>query len=242
MEKLLVLDGIITDYMVSTDGQIRNYIKNTIVSQYANPAGYRYVELKIQNRKKSIKKGVHQLVAIVFIPNPENKPTVNHKDGVKHNNNLSNLEWATYKENNEHAFINKLRIPCFGECVHFAKYSASQVELACQELASGKSLLEAEKISGIPVKTLSEIRSGGIWKDIAKKYTFPNFKYPRIQGRDPNIRLKIDELALQNMMPREIMKTLNIPFDDERMYKSIRDIKYRLNKVQRLSKADLGEE
>lgn len=51
---------------------------------------------------------IHKLVASLFIPNPRNKPCINHKDGDKHNNNADNLEWCTHSENTQHAYDTNL--------------------------------------------------------------------------------------------------------------------------------------
>ena len=71
---------------------------------------------------------VHRLVAECFIPNPLNKPTVNHLDGDKFNNHVSNLEWATYSENQRHAYETGLIKPTKGEMNGQAKLTAADVE------------------------------------------------------------------------------------------------------------------
>ena len=75
-------------------------LKERIMSSTLSKKGY----LKIGLRKdgKRITLYVHRIVITAFIPNPENKITVNHKDGIKTNNNLDNLEWNTHSENNFH--------------------------------------------------------------------------------------------------------------------------------------------
>ena len=78
--------------------------------------------------KKGVKyPAVHRLVAKAFIPNPEDKPTVNHIDGDKKNNCVENLEWATHKENLDHAINTGLRPPFKGTHSHFAKLNADEV-------------------------------------------------------------------------------------------------------------------
>lgn len=85
---------------------------------FEKPDGYLAVTLwddSIRGNKKRKTFLVHRLVAETFIPNPENKPTVNHKDGNKKNNCVTNLEWATSHEQNVHAFSNGLNYARKGE-------------------------------------------------------------------------------------------------------------------------------
>lgn len=74
---------------------------------YLGKRGYVVVDLCVKQKRKNHK--VHRLVAQTFIPNPENKQQVNHKDLNKLNNHVSNLEWATAKENTKHFFDNGIR-------------------------------------------------------------------------------------------------------------------------------------
>lgn len=94
---------------VSDDGKIytlchKNYEK------LLKPSVDRYGYEKVILTKNGIRKTylVHRLVALAYIPNIENKPTVNHKDGNKRNNNVSNLEWMTHKEQKIHEIKNGL--------------------------------------------------------------------------------------------------------------------------------------
>lgn len=78
------------------------HIKGHLLKQHIGVKGYSYVPLAKDAKSKLYK--VARLVALNFIPNPENKPQVNHKDGNKLNNNVDNLEWVTNKENNNHGW------------------------------------------------------------------------------------------------------------------------------------------
>lgn len=83
-------------------------IKEKILKPAITRDGYYYVDLK--SHQKSNKQRINRLVAQAFIPNPENKPQVNHINGIKTDNRVENLEWTTQSENQKHAFATGLNI------------------------------------------------------------------------------------------------------------------------------------
>jgi hypothetical protein len=80
--------------------------REIILKQKIRSRGYYTIRISENSKRKQLK--VHRLVAQAFIPNPLNKPCVNHIDGNKLNNSITNLEWCTYKENYDHAITTGL--------------------------------------------------------------------------------------------------------------------------------------
>ena len=93
---------------VNEQGEVRSLLRGTpkILKTQADNKGYHRVRVTICQVKMSFK--VHREVAKAFIPNPDNLPQVNHMDGDKNNNCVSNLEWVTNRENANHAIENGL--------------------------------------------------------------------------------------------------------------------------------------
>ena len=94
-------------YQVSSFGRVKSFygIGERLLTPSANKSGYQYTVLTDKNKiRKSCK--VHTLVARAFLPNPENKPVVHHRDSNRANNRVSNLEWVTHRENTAYAVQN----------------------------------------------------------------------------------------------------------------------------------------
>lgn len=94
------------NYSISSFGNVRNDTTNRLLCLSPNVEGYISVDLRRQNKRKIYK--VHRLVALNFVPNFKNKPTVNHIDKNPSNNKIENLEWATYSEQNFHKSKNSI--------------------------------------------------------------------------------------------------------------------------------------
>ena len=87
-------------YSVSNHGRVWSHYRNRHLKPIIGKTGYEFVHLSVAGNAKRIP--IHRLVAEAFIPNPENKPTVNHINEVKRDNYVGNLEWATVREQNIH--------------------------------------------------------------------------------------------------------------------------------------------
>lgn len=128
------------NYYIHPDGRI--YSKYTYMLLKPRENTYMYVRLNKVNM------AIHRLVAQHFIPNPENKPFVNHKDGNKLNNHVNNLEWTTIAENNQHAIDTNLN-PC--------KIPVKQYTLEGQFVKLHKSITDACKDLKLPLNCIPAI-------------------------------------------------------------------------------------
>ena len=108
MEFWKSIEGTKGFIQVSAEGKVRSLLSGTprILKTSIDNKGYHRIRVTIEREKKTFK--LHREVAKAFIPNPDNKPQVNHKDGNKNNNSATNLEWVTNKENCNHAIKNGL--------------------------------------------------------------------------------------------------------------------------------------
>jgi len=106
MDEVFVTINEFPNYSISNLGNVKNNKTNHPLKRHKNNYGYELVTFHGGKATRS----VHRLVAIHFIPNPANKETVNHKNGIKTDNCVSNLEWATRSENMQHCFDTGLQV------------------------------------------------------------------------------------------------------------------------------------
>ena len=170
-----VSDNVFYDtYFISNKGRVKSKIRTKINSQscfvgeaiikpYKNKGGY--LSIKLCNNSTTRAFFIHRIVALSFIPNPENKPFINHKDCNKLNNNVENLEWCTRKENMQHASKNNLLSDHRGENCGMAKLTNEQVISIRNEYVPHKKLNLAKRY-GISTHTLNVLVRRKTWTNI----------------------------------------------------------------------------
>ena len=142
-------------YTLHKDGRIYSKYSQRFMKATVDVTGYPIIVLT--NKSGKFKKSLHRLLAEHFLPNPDNKPQVNHKDGDKTNYTLDNLEWATAKENCQHAIQTGLT-----QSRDEARYTA--VLKICLEtgevLGEYPSVTSAAKLHGIHQPNLTKVCKG----------------------------------------------------------------------------------
>ena len=138
---------------------------------------------------------VHVLVATVFIPNPDNKPEVNHVDGNKKNNSINNLEWVTKSENVLHAFKIGLKKSKIGKESHLCMTSEEKINDACKYMEEGLlTLKEISIVTGLSFGMIYLISQHKSWMNISSKYNIDNYYHDRESYSEPQYRMVFNML------------------------------------------------
>jgi len=146
VERWKDIKGYNGDYQISNEGRVRSFKTGSEVLkiQSVEAGGYLEVHLYRNNNRKHHK--IHRLLLIHFVPNPLFKRCGNHKDGNKLNNDLSNLEWATYSENNKHAY--NIGLKSLDGSVNFK--SVKMFDLNGNFIKTFISMIQAQRETGTP--------------------------------------------------------------------------------------------
>lgn len=166
------------NYSVSSDGVVWNNTNGRpLVLHYTKSSettkrGTGYVRVHLTKNGKTKKFFVHRLVAEAFIPNDDpSKNCVNHKNGIKDDNNVENLEWVTHRENVNHAVETGLQPK--GEKIGTSIYKETQIHQACSLLEKGiNTVNDIADICGLHPMTVYDLRLKRSWKHVCKMYNY----------------------------------------------------------------------
>lgn len=149
------IEGYEGYYQVSNEGRVRSLRRENILKP-SNNRGYKYVVFSVENKRNT--KKVHRLVAEAFIPNPQNKPYIDHINTIKDDNRAENLRWCTPKENSN----NELTIEhSLGHITH--RNTVYQYALDGELIRTYDSALEAARINGYRQSAISKCCVGGYY-------------------------------------------------------------------------------
>lgn len=158
-------------YQVSKLGNVRSVgtkkgrDTNGTMSAFTTKTGY--FRVSFYKDKTEIKYPLHRLVALAFIPNPENKGTVNHINGIKTDNRSKNLEWNTITENVQHSIKTGLR-KMKGDDSVLSKITSTQVIAIRADRDAGMKPIEIVRKHGTPYHATHKVIQNKNWKHLIK--------------------------------------------------------------------------
>lgn len=150
----------IGNFVVYSDGTVFSKIKNKFIKGTHNSDGYPMVSVD----GKQVK--THRLIAECFLPTDPAKPIVNHKNGIKTDNQVENLEWCDHKHNVQHAFKNGLMVRHKGSKNAASKLSEAQVSYIKQGLKDGRTMTSFANEFKVTISAIFHIKRGKNWGHI----------------------------------------------------------------------------
>lgn len=202
------------NYLIYEDSTIVNKTTGKVRKPQLTNNGYH--EIGLYNKGKDKYCPVHRLVAKAFIPNPDNKPFVNHIDGNKINNHVNNLEWVTHQENMEHA--KKTNLIKRGCETPVSIFTSEQIHESCRLMSQGLRSKDVAKITGVNIAALTMLRAKKCWVHITDLYDIPR--------RSTLLSIEtykwIDDRIKEGLTQSEIIKLSNNPKVTKHIIQDIR--------------------
>lgn len=200
-----------TSYKINKGGVILGK-KGFPLKYNPNVDGYPVVNINNDMGKNRCMR-IHRLMALQYIPNPNNLPIVNHKDGNKTNFKLDNLEWVTIQENVTHAIeVIKVDKKCNTDLTR------EVVELICKDLEDGKKPKEIYQKYNVTLSIVSKIKRGVVWSDVSYKY---------------NLNTRTSRLPVSVVL--NIVKYLNLGFGNTEVVKILNHSEVDMYVVSKIS-------
>lgn len=198
--KLISLDDIVEcRYFITEEGQIFDRYLDKFLSSHIN-TGYNRVAFRTKSGTQKAYYN-HVLAGVVYLGDYRNTLTVNHEDGDKSNNHISNLKWMTHHENITHAITN-------GLIKNRTSLTEPIVRQVCDLIVNGESVRKIADILGLKLTTVEGIKNKYNWTNISDEYTFPPKAVYKMMS--PELIDAICEDIKNNVTSKEIADKHNI--------------------------------
>jgi hypothetical protein len=231
----ICIDGIVTRFVVSTDGEIMHYKNKKILKiRYDSKHDYGDVRVFIKELGRKVTLRVHCEVAKAFLKKPDDDKEyeIDHIDGNKRNNNVENLEWVTHEENVRRAVANNLQRPHIGEDNVTSKLTEKEVREICELLVENKlTTVDIAKRFNISQAVIAAIKSGRTWRHVSKDYNMPPVKCHLVLLDYHEV---INDAIMAGMKPAEIREKIPLNISKKAYIDFIQNQKRKLKKLGKI--------
>lgn len=231
------------NYEVSDKGHVRNFKTKKLLKGREGSNGYFRIAVCDASIGYKKDKGIHQLVMDAFNPTDDPNLEINHLDGDKSNNRLSNLKWVTHQENMKHAHETDLFRT--GEDCYLSKYTEEDIKSVCGLLELGFKYNDIMNQTGVHSSEVRKIARGGAWRCVADNYDFDELiehRPDRSNIYNSLDRAIISDIDYKSIIDRLICFGMSKQAAEELVYNRQKKIKRKESIVQCTVYIDEGEE